>query len=142
MSGSRSLAVPEGGFRRIAVLRLSSLGDVVLTLPVVEALHAAFPAAAISFWVKEEFADVVRFHPGVAKVRALEPDARRIEDLVSMSAELEECDLIVDLHGSMRTRVLTFRQGAPVLKAPSFRVRRARWVPSQEFVVSNDSVTA
>jgi ribosomal protein S8 len=50
-----------------------------------------------------------------------ERDARRVEDLVSMSAELEDCDLIVDLHGSLRTRVLTFRQRAPVLRAASRR---------------------
>ena len=40
----------------------------------------------------------------------------------------EDCDLIVDLHGSLRTRVLTFRQRAPVLRAASFRLLRARWV--------------
>jgi heptosyltransferase-2 len=61
-------------------------------------------------------------------VRALEKDARRIEDVVSMSAELEDCDLIVDLHGNARTRLLTFRQKAPVLRAPSYRWRRSRWV--------------
>ena len=49
-----------------------------------------------------------------------------------MSAELEDADLIVDLHGTSRTRVLTLRQKAPVLRAPSYRVRRsalvhARW---------------
>lgn len=128
MSRGGTVPVPDGGFRRVAVIRLSSLGDVILTLPVVDALHAAHPSARIDYWVKEEFADVVRFHPGVAHVRALEPDARRVEDLVSMSAELEACDLIVDLHGSARSRILTFRQRAPVLRAPSHRVRRARWV--------------
>ena len=124
----RKLPIPDGGFRRIAVLRLSSLGDVILTLPAVDALHAAFPGARLEYWVKEEFAGVLVHHPGIAHVRVLEPDARRIEDLVSMSAELEECDLIVDLHGNSRTRVLTFRQKAPVLRAPSYRLRRARWV--------------
>ncbi len=109
----RPVAVPEGGFRRIAVLRLSSLGDVVLTLPVVHALAARFPDARIDYWVKEEFRDVVRFDPAVAHVRVLERDARRVEDLVSMSAELEDRDLIVDLHANTRTRILTFRQPAP-----------------------------
>ena len=33
----KPIPVPAGGFRNIAVLRLSSLGDVVLTLPVVRA---------------------------------------------------------------------------------------------------------
>lgn len=119
---------PAGGFRHIAVIRLSSLGDVILTLPAVDALRAAYPAARLTYWVKEEFADVVRHHPGIAHVRVLEPDARRLEDLVSMSAELEDCDLIVDLHGSLRSRVLAFRQRAAVVRTPSFRLRRARWV--------------
>ena len=125
---TRRLAVPEGGFRRVAVLRLSSLGDVILALPVACAMRAAFPTARIEFWTKEEYADVARFDPSVTHVRALERDARRLEDLVSMSAELEDCDLIVDLHSNPRTRLLTFRQRAPVLHAPSYRVRRARWV--------------
>ena len=124
----RPVPVPPGGFRRVAVLRLSSLGDVILTLPVVRALHAAWPEARIEYWTKEEFADVVRFDPAVAHVRRLERDARRPEDLVSMSAELEDCDLIVDLHRSARTRVLTFRQKAPLLRAASYRMLRARWV--------------
>ena len=124
----RPVSVPPGGFRRIAVLRLSSLGDVILTLPVVRELHRSHPAARIEYWTKEEYADVVRFDPAIAHVRRLECDARKPEDLVSMSAELEDCDLIVDLHGSARTRVLTFRQRAPVLRAASFRLLRSRWV--------------
>ena len=112
----RPVAVPAGGFRRIAVLRLSSLGDVILTLPVVRALHRAWPQARIDYWTKEEYADVVRFDPAIAHVRTLERDARRIEDVVSMGAELEDTGLIVDLHGSARTRVLTFRQKGIVLR--------------------------
>ena len=107
MTRARAVAVPDGGFRHLAVLRLSSLGDIVLTLPVVHALRRAFPAAHIDYWVKEEFADLVRFDHAITHVRVLERDARRLEDLVSMSAELEDCDLIVDLHGNSRTRLLT-----------------------------------
>ncbi len=124
----RSVVVPAGGFKSIAVLRLSSLGDVVLTLPVVRALRAAWPQARLHYWVKEEFADAVRFEPAIDHVRVLERDARGLEDLVSMSAELEDCDLIVDLHGNARTRLLAFRQRAPVLRAPRYRLRRALWV--------------
>src|SRR5262249_15307053 len=124
----RKLAVPPGGFTDIAVLRLSSLGDVVLTLPVVHALARAFPAARLHYWVKEEYADVLAADPAIAHVRALERDARRLEDLVSMSAELEACDLIVDLHGNVRTRILTFRQKALRLRVRGRRIARERWV--------------
>lgn len=132
----KRLEAPPGGFRRIAVIRLSSLGDVVLTLPTVRALKHAFPAAAIDYWTKEEFADLVRHDPAIAHVRELERDARRIEDLVSMSAELEERDLIVDLHSNWRSRVLSFQPRIPVLRAPRYRLRRsllvhARWLGPQ-----------
>jgi len=124
----RTVPVPPGGFRHIAVIRLSSLGDVVLTLPVVHALRAAWPQARITYWVKEEYRDVVRFDPALTHVRELERDARRLEDLVSMSAELEDADLIVDLHGNARSRILTLRQKAPVLRAARERALRWRWV--------------
>lgn len=126
--GHARIAVPAGGFRDIAILRLSSLGDVVLTLPVVHALRAAYPAAKLHYWVKEEYADLVRFDPAIDHVRVLEKDARRLEDLVSMGAELESCDLIVDLHGSARSRLLTWRQKAPVLRVATQRLLRERWV--------------
>jgi len=122
------IVVPDHGFRNIAVLRLSSLGDVVLTLPVVHALARAWPAATLHYWVKEEYAGVVRHDPAIAHVRLLERDASRIEDLVSMSAELEDCDLIVDLHANLRTRVLTFRQPHLVLSLKQRRLERERWV--------------
>jgi len=128
MAGPKRLHIPLGGFQRIAVLRLSSLGDVVLTLPVVHALARAFPAGRLTYWVKEEYADIVQFDPAVAHVRKLERDARRLEDIVSMSAELEDSDLIVDLHGNTRTRLLTFRQKAPRLRARSERWARAALV--------------
>jgi lipopolysaccharide heptosyltransferase II len=124
----KPVPIPAGGFRDIAVLRLSSLGDVVLTLPVVHALARAWPEATLHYWVKEEYADLVRFDPAVRHVRVLERDARRVEDLVSMSAELEDCDLIVDLHGSARTRLLTFRQAGKVLRLRGRRLERERWV--------------
>jgi len=124
----KPLAVPAGGFRRIAILRLSALGDVILTLPAVHALRQAFPGAHLAYWVKEEYADAVRHDAAIDHVRVLETDARKIEDVVSMSAELEDFDLIVDLHGNARTRVLTFHQKAPVLRAPSYRLLRERWV--------------
>jgi len=118
----------DKAFRRIAVLRLSSLGDVILTLPVVRALARELPDAHLTYWTKEEYQDVVRFEPSIAHVRVLEKDARSIEHLVSMAAELEDCDLIVDLHRNLRTRVLCFRQKATLLRAPSYRLWRERWV--------------
>ncbi len=141
-------AVPAGGFRAIHVMRLSSLGDVILALPVVDALRRAYPEARITFWVKEEYVDLVRFDPAITHVRVLERDGRRLEDLLSMSAELEDADLIVDLHGNLRTRLLVFRQKSQLLRSPSFRLARslrihARWLgrPAPPSVLARYAMT-
>ncbi len=65
----RAVRVPPGGFRRIAVLRLSSLGDVILALPVVHALKRAFPGARLEFWTKEEYREALATGPATPAVR-------------------------------------------------------------------------
>ncbi len=57
--------------RRILVIRLSSLGDVVLTLPIYKRLRATYPDAHIAALVKDAFADVLRNEPSINEVITL-----------------------------------------------------------------------
>lgn len=52
----------------ILLVKLSSLGDVVQTLPVLHDVHARFPDARIDWVVEEAFADLVRRAHGVERV--------------------------------------------------------------------------
>ena len=45
---------------RVLIVKLSSLGDVVHTMPVVHDIHAAFPDALIDWVVEPGFAPLVR----------------------------------------------------------------------------------
>lgn len=53
---------------RILVVKLSSLGDVIQTLPVVQDLHTAFPAATVDWVVEEAFADLLQSVRGLDRV--------------------------------------------------------------------------
>ena len=53
---------------RILLVKLSSLGDVVQTLPVIHDIHAQLPAAQIDWVVEEAFAPLVRQAAGVERV--------------------------------------------------------------------------
>lgn len=88
--------------KRILVIRLSSLGDVVLTLPALSALKSAWPQAHITFLVKKSFAPVLVGHPHVDEVAEFESLgvwgwAREIRR--------RRFDLVVDLHGTFRSRL-------------------------------------
>lgn len=53
---------------RIALIKTSSMGDVIHALPVVTDIVAACPEAEIDWIVEEAFADLPRLHPAVGEV--------------------------------------------------------------------------
>ena len=53
---------------RVLIVKLSSLGDVVHTMPVVHDIHAAFPDALIDWVVEPGFAPLVRRVRGIHSV--------------------------------------------------------------------------
>ena len=54
--------------QRILIIRLSHLGDVVLTLPLFHALRARFPDARIAWVTQPEFAGLLEGMPGLERV--------------------------------------------------------------------------
>lgn len=56
---------------RILIVKLSSLGDVVQTLPVVHDIHARFPRAKVDWVVEEAFAPLLRQAPTIDRVLAI-----------------------------------------------------------------------
>ena len=52
----------------ICVWNTAFLGDAVLTLPLIETLHEAYPDSAIHFWVRKGFGPLFAGHPAISKV--------------------------------------------------------------------------
>jgi lipopolysaccharide heptosyltransferase I len=57
--------VPERNFQKILLVRLSSLGDVIQTLPLPAVIRRAFPQARIGWAIDTELAPAIRGHPSV-----------------------------------------------------------------------------
>jgi heptosyltransferase II len=89
---------------KILIIRLSSLGDVILATAALEALMEDAPAATIHVLTKPAYRPVLRHHPGVARLVDWNPE----EGLWTLGVHLrrEHYDLIVDLHVNIRTRAL------------------------------------
>ncbi len=80
--------------RNILVVRLSSIGDIILTTPVVAELRKACPGARIDFCTRPQFTTLLDGNPAITTV--VTPD--RIPDI--------PYDLAVDLQNSRRSRAL------------------------------------
>ena len=89
---------------RILVVRFSSLGDVLLTTPLIRALRARHPAATLSALTKQVWAPLLSANPHLDAVVAVAPG----QSLVPLARALRAARFthLLDLHGSVRTRVL------------------------------------
>jgi lipopolysaccharide heptosyltransferase II len=89
---------------KILFIRLSSLGDIVLTAPVVAAARARYPEARIDFCTKSEYAPLVNQIPGVDGIIEVQKEVMNEARGEIANAEY---DAIIDLHNNIRTRKLT-----------------------------------
>lgn len=82
----------------ILVIRLSSLGDVVLTGPVYKSLKAHWPACRVTVLVKPQFAAALKGHPGVDEVVPF-------SGVGAALALIKERGFthLLDLHGNLRS---------------------------------------
>ena len=91
---------------RVLLIRLSSLGDVVLATSAVEALAARHPGLEIHFLTKPAFEGVFQGNPHLAELHLwAKGDSPR---KVAENLKPYDFTLVVDLHSNLRTRLLKF----------------------------------
>ena len=84
---------------KILVIRFSSIGDIVLTTPVLRCIRRQHPGAELHFLTKKVFQPVVGHNPHIDKIHYLEDDVSAI--IPALKAE--KFDYVADLHNNLRT---------------------------------------
>ena len=107
---------------KILVLRFSSIGDIVLTTPVVRALAQQVPGAEVHMATKPAYRGLLEPNPYVTKVHCL---TGSLGELVQQ-LKTEQFDHIIDLHNNLRTRLIKLRLG---VKSSSFdKLNWQKWL--------------
>jgi heptosyltransferase I len=110
-------------FRKILLIKLSAVGDVVHTIPVLNKLRRRYPGARIDWLVTPAIAELLRHNPTIDNVIEFFRDEWsapwRLTPFVSSArliAKLRatEYDLVLDLQGQLRSAIFAFASGAPV----------------------------
>ena len=108
---------------KFLIIRFSSIGDIVLTTPVIRCLRKKFPDAGIYFLTKKRFASIVESNPYINKVITLDDD---FDDTIDNLKE-EKFDTVIDLHYNLRT--LRIKQALKGIPFYSFnKLNTQKWI--------------
>ncbi|MEO6654898.1 MAG: lipopolysaccharide heptosyltransferase I [Pyrinomonadaceae bacterium] len=102
---------------KVLIVRLTSMGDVVQTLPAISDAARAFPGISFDWVVDEDFADIPAWHTSVENVipsalrrwRREAANALRSGEIGSLLKKIRahRYDAVVDLQGEMKSAMIT-----------------------------------
>lgn len=88
--------------KKILIVRFSSIGDIVLTTPVIRCLRNQFPDAEIHYLTKPSYKSILENNPYINYLHVLDkPIFQKALDLRAIGF-----DAVVDLHRNLRTKIL------------------------------------
>ena len=91
---------------KILVVRFSSIGDIVLTTPVVRMLKKQLNAQ-VHYLTKSRYVSLLKNNPYIDSVYQIE---NSISEIIA-DLKKEKYDYVIDLHNNLRTQILKFRLG-------------------------------
>ncbi|MFN3489230.1 MAG: glycosyltransferase family 9 protein [Emticicia sp.] len=92
---------------KFLILRFSSIGDIVLTTPVIRCIKTQYPDAEVHFATKKQFKVLVENNPYIDKYYLLE---KSLNSFIK-TLQSEDYDYIIDLHNNLRTSIIKLRLG-------------------------------
>lgn len=99
---------------KILIIRLSSLGDILLSTPLLRTLKRQNPQLEIDFLVKEQYHELLTLNPYLSKLILYKSEKNELAG-VKNQLKNNNYDLVIDLHNNFRS--LDIRR---TLKAKSF----------------------
>ncbi|MCL5990770.1 MAG: glycosyltransferase family 9 protein [Bacteroidetes bacterium] len=113
----------------ILIIRLSSMGDVVLTTHLVRNLRIAFPKARIDFITAKPFSEIYRLNPHITNLYEYDKnwdnsDIKMFKKNIMESCNYEKYDLLIDLQRNIRTLLLRKGLGKKIVKVRKNRLNK------------------
>ena len=106
--------------KKFLIIRFSSIGDIVLTTPVVRCLRKKYPNAQIHFLTKVAFAPIVQANPNIDKVFAIEKSTKSVVEKLKK----EGYHHIIDLHKNLRSKKVIMALGVKATSFPKLNVEK------------------
>lgn len=90
---------------KVLFIRLSSLGDIILTTPLIRSLKTQYPHFSIDFLLREEFEEVLKFNTHIENLITVNRDYNVRE--INHQLTSKRYDLVIDLQNNLRSRQIS-----------------------------------
>lgn len=108
--------------QKVLIIRFSSIGDIVLTTPLLRAIKAQKPGIQIHYVTKKAYASVLQHNPHIDKLFLLD---HSMKDLLRQLKQ-ESYHLIIDLHKNWRSQRIKFGLRKPSVSFD--KLNREKWL--------------
>jgi heptosyltransferase-1 len=99
--------------KKIAIVRLSALGDIVNSAVVLQFINSAYPNATIDWITEEIFAPLLQVHPPINTVYTVnlkklkkEKSFSLLKDTIKQLRSLHDYDMIIDMQGLIKSAIV------------------------------------
>ena len=103
---------------KILIIRFSSIGDIVLTTPIIRCIKQQIQGVEIHYITKQKFSSVIEANPYIDKIHTIKDSIFEI----THQLKKENFDYVIDLHHNIRTLKLKW-----ILGKKSFSFRKLNW---------------
>ncbi len=93
--------------KKIAIIRFSSIGDIIQCLTVISGVKKQFPNAEIHFITRKDMVQISQIHPLIDTIHAFDRNTG-LKGLIIFAKQLkkEQFDFIYDAHNNLRSHIL------------------------------------
>ncbi len=105
---------------KILLIRFSSIGDIVLTSPLLRCLKRSRPEIEVHVLTKSAYQDLYHLNPHVDKVFVIQ---KKIGEVLN-ALKLEHYDQVIDLHRNFRSLGVRLRLGRPAFAFSKLNLRK------------------
>lgn len=121
---------------RILIIRLSSLGDILLTTPLIRAIKRENPAIQIDFLLRIEYRDLLIKNPNINELVLFSRNDFENLNLVK-SLRNKNYELIIDLQNNLRSRGITSKLSGKKLRFDKKSFQKILLVKSKVNLLKN-----
>ncbi len=97
--------------KKILVIRLSSLGDIILSFPLLKILREKFPETEIHFLTGKNYSEALRLNSNIDRII----EAKEEKEITRNEIQNEKYDMILDIHKNLKS-VYFSKNNAPDIR--------------------------